>query len=431
MNRYYNIANKSERVSLKQAVLQGMGSHNGLFMPLNITPMERSFFERIGSLTLPEIAFEVAKHLLGSDISDRDLKEIIDRSITFEAPLVKLENHLYTLELFHGPTLSFKDFGARFMASLVSYFLQNSNQRLSILAATSGDTGSAVAQGFYKAPGIHVWVLYPKGQISKIQEKQITTLGKNVTAVEVSGTFDDCQRLVKQAFADADLASRIGLTSANSINIARLIPQTFYYFNAYAQLPDKTMPVVISVPSGNFGNLTAGLFAKKMGLPIDRFIAATNINDVVPEYLQTGVFKPRPSIPTISNAMDVGNPSNYTRILELYGNDIDKIREDIVGYSFTDDETRQAIVKIFQDSGYIADPHGAVAYLGFKSYQKENPSIQGIFLETAHPAKFFDVVQPLVHAVDIPNTLQNCLNKETQHLQLSNSYMDLKQLLTK
>ncbi len=430
MLSFYSTSKQSENVSLKEAVLQGLASDGGLFMPNKIPTLDPRFFDTIFTLSFQQIAFVVAKHLLCNIIPDDDLRNIIEDSLTFDAPLVKLNERQYVLELFHGPTLSFKDFGACFMAKLVGYFRKNEQRDIHVLAATSGDTGSAVAHGFFDIPGIKVWILYPKGKVSRIQEQQLTTLGKNVTAIELDGAFDDCQNFVKKAFNDKDLLQKIKLTSANSINIARLIPQSFYYFYAYAQLKKSSDPVVISVPSGNFGNLTAGLFAKKMGLPIDRFIAATNINDCVPEFLKTGIFHPRPSKRTISNAMDVGNPSNFARLVDLYNGDLDEIRKDIFGVRFTDSETKEAIIELYTKYRYIVDPHGAVAFCGLQEYQKHAKDTVGIFLGTAHPAKFIDVIEPLIETkIPIPSRLQSALDKNKQAILLKNDYNKLKNLL--
>ncbi len=430
MKRLYSTKDHTANFSLKEAVLKGLAPDGGLFMPHELAPMDPAFFEKIHTLSLQEIGFEVAKHLLQGEIPDEELKAIVRYSLTFDAPLVRLSQKVYSLELFHGPTLSFKDFGARFMARLMSYYNRGQDRCLNILAATSGDTGSAVAHGFLDIPKIKVWILYPKGQVSAIQEKQLTAIGHNVSALEIEGTFDDCQALVKRAFNDPELFGKIRLTSANSINISRLIPQTFYYFYAYAKLPDHAQPLVFSVPSGNFGNLTAGLIAKQMGLPVQRFIAATNINDCVPKYLETGQFTPRPSIQTISNAMDVGNPSNFARILDLYGEDLERIRKDIFGARFTDEETREAIRELYARYHYIADPHGAVAYLGLRSYQQQAPACTGIFLETAHPAKFLESVQPLIdEKIELPINLQKALSAKKKALTLKNDYDALKQIL--
>lgn len=427
-------------------------------MPVKIPKLSSGFFKKLSSMSFKKIAFEVAKNLIGQDIPAKDLKKIINDAINFDAPLVALKDkkthqtsNIHALELFHGPTLAFKDFGARFMSRLMAYFLKNSRKDLTILAATSGDTGSAVGHGFFNVKGIKVVLLYPSGKVSKIQEKQLTTIGGNVTALEIKGTFDDCQKLVKTAFTDEELNKKLMLSSANSINIARLIPQTFYYFYAYAQLekicqlqksnrPSKATPAspatIFSIPSGNFGNLTAGLIAKKMGLPIEKFIAATNANDIFPKYLATGKFTPKPSKKTISNAMDVGNPSNFARIKALYKNDLQKIRQDIWSKSYSDKKTKSAIQKVYKNSGYLMDPHGAVAYLGLMDYLKANQKIStelaGIFLETAHPAKFKDIVEPIIkERIKIPTRLAICLTKKKKSVKLPTSFKDLKKFLWK
>jgi len=429
--RFYSTNQKSPNASLRESVLQGMPDDSGLFMPEGIPKMPEDFFKHIEKLSFQEVAFQVAQHLLGDDLSDPVLQQIIEDAINFDAPLVSITENISTLELFHGPTLAFKDFGARFMARLFSYFVQHNDQELTILVATSGDTGSAVAHGFYKVPGIRVIILYPANKVSRIQEQQFTTLGENIIALEVDGTFDDCQRLVKAAFTDKSLNEKLQLTSANSINIARLIPQSFYYFYAYAQIGHKSNPIVISVPSGNYGNLTAGLIAKKMGLPVHKFLAASNANDIVPEYLQSGEFNPRDSVETISNAMDVGNPSNFARILELYKNDLSAIRSDIYGVSFTDAETRQGTQEVDSEFNYTMDPHGAVGYLALRNYlDSHDQNYTGIFLETAHPAKFLEHVQPLVnHKVEIPKRLQASLAIEKKSISMEASLEDLKAFL--
>lgn len=432
MVSFYSTKNPSQRYSLEYAVMHGLAPDGGLFMPAAIPQLPKSFFDELPNLSLPEIALEVSCCLLQDQMPKKDLKNIIEAGVIFDAPLVKLAERLHVLELFHGPTLSFKDFGAHFMSALLSYFNRHEKRTLNILVATSGDTGSAVAHGFFDVPGIKVWILYPKGQVSSIQEKQLTTVGRNVCALQVEGSFDDCQALVKQAFNDEQLARQVRLTSANSINIARLIPQSFYYFAAYAQLGRPVLPVVVSVPSGNFGNLTAGLLAKRMGLPIERFLAATNRNDSVPKYLQTGEFKPHPSVQTLSNAMDVGNPSNFARMLDLYQHDVIRMRQEIFGVRFTDEETKGAIREIYRNYGYIADPHGAVAYLGLCQYRQKAPDCEGIFLETAHPAKFLDLVEPILQTtVEVPERLQKVLDKESLALPLPNSYDSLKDTLLK
>ncbi len=430
--KFYSTNNKNNIVTFREAVLKGIAVDAGLFMPAEIPKLPSNFFNIIDTLSFKEISFIAAKQILGQDLSDKILSEIINSSITFDAPLIKLNNELNILELFHGPTLAFKDFGARFMANVMAYLNKDSDKEITILVATSGDTGSAVANGFYKVDGIKVILLYPSQKVSKIQEQQLTTLGENVTALEVQGTFDDCQRLVKQAFLDKDLIKHYTLSSANSINIARLLPQSFYYFYAYAQLDNKNLPVIISVPSGNFGNLTAGLFAKEMGLPINKFIAATNANDVFPKYLETSVFKSKPSVKTLSNAMDVGNPSNFVRILDLCNKDHDFIKQEIFSASFSDEETINAMKEIKSKYNYTIDPHGAVGYLALEKFISENEydKFNGIVLETAHPAKFADIVEEvLCQKIEIPDRLKLCLKKEKHSIKISTDFSELKEFI--
>ncbi len=431
--RLYSTNRSAAEVSFKEAVFKGLPDDNGLFMPVSIPQLPSSFFDTIDKLSFQEIAFQVTKTLIGDEIPDADLKKIIDDVLSFDAPLVKVEENISVLELFHGPSLAFKDFGARFMAKIMSYFLQKEKKEIHILVATSGDTGSAVAQGFLGMPGIKVTILYPSGKVSDIQEKQLTTLGQNITALEVDGTFDDCQRLVKEAFLDKELNSKINLSSANSINISRLIPQSFYYFYAYSKLKSLGLPVVFSTPSGNFGNLCGGLIAKRMGLPIHKFVASTNANDVVPEFLETGIFSPRPSVATISNAMDVGNPSNYARLVELYGKDLEAIKKDIFGTRYNDEETAQAIEKVYKAGGYIMDPHGAVAYLGLKEYAKTTgEKFSGVFLATAHPSKFIEVVEDIINKkIELPERLQSIVNMKKEAFPLTSDFSDLKSYLLK
>lgn len=426
----YSTNNKSNIVSLREAVFKGLPEDKGLFMPMSIPVLPKTFIDNLDQYSFQEIAFTVAKNLLQAAIPDDDLKQIIERSITFPAPVVQLDPNRYILELFHGPSLAFKDFGARFMAQLMSYFNKGEDQELTILVATSGDTGGAVAAGFYKTPGIRVVILYPSGKVSFLQEKQLTTLGENITALEVDGTFDDCQALVKKAFLDMDLNQKHRLSSANSINIARLIPQSFYYFEAYKQIKNKDLPISFCVPSGNFGNLTAGLFAKQMGLPIHHFIAATNANDVVPEYLTTSTFTPRPSVRTLSNAMDVGNPSNFARMLDLYCSTWNIMREDISGFAFTDEQTKNAIREVRQKYNYVIDPHGAIGYLALNAYLENNHNVQGVILETAHPAKFKDDVESILQqSIDVPKRLQDLSDKKKVALEISKDFTDFKRWL--
>lgn len=414
-------------------------------MPTYLPLLEDNFVDEIEKFTFPEIAFQVATMLLDDEIPALKLRDLVEDAINFPAPVVKLDEEVHVLELFHGPTLAFKDFGARFMARTMSWFLQQSprEKERTILVATSGDTGSAVAQGFLNVPGINVVLLYPSGKVSEIQEKQLTTVGNNVSALEVSGTFDDCQRMVKEAFLDQKLRKQIALSSANSINISRLIPQSFYYFNAYAQLkrdfaynPDWRL--IFSVPSGNFGNLCGGLIAKQIGLPIDHIIAATNTNDVVPKYLETGNFAPRPSVQTISNAMDVGNPSNFARLLAFYGyagSDeelLDSIREDISGNRYSDEATKQTIQEVYNNyDGYTMCPHTAVGYLGLRDYLEKQPErVNGVVLATAHPAKFKDTVEEAIgKSIPMPESLQAAIDQPKQAESISPDYEELKSYL--
>ncbi|GEO07091.1 threonine synthase [Adhaeribacter aerolatus] len=437
---FYSTNKQTPVVTLKEAVVKGLADDNGLFMPTHIPQLPASFFENIQKLTLPEIALEVSTALLKDEISREDLHTIVEDSLNFDIPVVPVHDNIYSLELFHGPTSAFKDVGARFMARLLAHFTQDSQKQITVLVATSGDTGSAVANGFLGVPGINVVILYPSGKVSNIQEKQLTTLGQNITALEIDGTFDDCQYLVKKAFLDKDLNQKMQLTSANSINIARLIPQSFYYHYAYAQVKDKGKEVVFATPSGNYGNITGGLLAKRMGLQVHKFIAATNANDIVPEYLHTGFFIPRPSEHTISNAMDVGNPSNFARLMDMYDNSLEKIREEIIGYSFTDEETRQLMQEVHQQYDYVLDPHGAIGYGALKKYfEEQNRTTDneqrttkqiGIFLETAHPAKFIDVVEDTINQkIEIPFNLQGYLEKKKESIRMTTDYEALKDFL--
>jgi threonine synthase len=428
--KYYSTKQQTPPVSLREAVLKGLPSDNGLFMPERIPTLSDKFIQNLENFSFQEIAFEVANAILGEDLNKNDLKALVESAIDFPAPVVSLDANTHILELFHGNTLAFKDFGARFMAQLMGYFVKNNTSTLDILVATSGDTGSAVAHGFFQVPNIRVTVLYPKGKVSNFQEKQFTTLGHNITALEISGTFDDCQALVKQAFLDAELTQKLNLSSANSINISRLIPQSFYYFEAYKQLKNKAKPTVFVVPSGNFGNLTAGLLAKQMGLPASLFIAATNANDIVPSYLKSGNYSPRPSTQTISNAMDVGNPSNFARMNDLYKT-AEAMRQEIKGYAFDDEQTKKAMREVKEKFDYIIDPHGAVGYLAFKAYQQENQQdSNGIILETAHPSKFAEVVNPAIGTeVHIPERMRYLLEKEKTSIALGTDFEGFKHFL--
>ncbi len=426
---YFSTNNPSQKVSFQEAVRKGLPDDNGLFLPEEIPVLPDSFFKGLPNLSLQEIGFEVARLFVGNEIPEADLKTLVYEVLSFETPIVKVEEDVYSLELYHGPTLAFKDVGARFMARCLSYFNEIENEQVTVLAATSGDTGSAVANGFLGVDGVQVVLLYPKGKVSQFQEKQMTTLGQNIKALEIDGSFDDCQKLVKTAFLDQELSRKLGLTSANSINIARLIPQSFYYFYAYGQLVKQTnKPIVFSVPSGNFGNLTAGYFAQQMGLPIHHFVASTNVNDIVPHYLQTGEFSPKPSVATISNAMDVGNPSNFVRLNYLLDNSQKAFSKSVTGTAYTDEETKGAL-KELHALDYTADPHGAVGYLGLKEYQEIN-DVAGIFLETAHPIKFKEVVEPTLDIkLDIPDSLKAFLKREKVAINCSSHYQDFRQTL--
>ncbi len=428
--RLYSTKKSAPVVSLQEAVTRGLAPDQGLYMPEYIPVLPESFFKDAPQMSFQEIACTVAGHLLGDEIPTQDLNRIVTDTIQFDAPLVEVEKNIYALELFHGPTLAFKDFGARFLSRILGYYAGRQSSNVTVLVATSGDTGSAVAHGFYNTPGTRVVILYPDGKVSELQEKQFTTLGGNITALKVAGTFDDCQRLVKQAFSDKDLNDAMALASANSINIARLVPQSFYYFYAWSRLSEK-QNVVFSVPSGNFGNLTAGLLAKKMGLGIDAFVAATNANDVVPAYLTSGIYQPRPSVSTISNAMDVGNPSNFDRILELFGHDWNAIRKLITGYKFSDEETIQVMKSVYKESGYQLDPHGAVGFLGLKQFKQTHPEFKsGVFLETAHPAKFIESVESALETkVKLPQALEDLKTKTVLSEEFPNDFSKLKSWL--
>ena len=389
--------------------------------------MPSDFFQSTVGMTLPEIAFEMARPYLADDFSNDEIQEIIEQAVNFPAPVVKIHDAIHSLELWHGPSLAFKDFGARFMAAVMSRFVKNESRKLTILVATSGDTGGAVAAGFLGVENVEVIILYPSGKVSPLQEKQLTTLGQNIRAIEVEGTFDDCQALVKQAFLDDELNKAFMLSSANSINIARLIPQTFYYVGAYSQL-GAPEDLVFTVPSGNFGNITAGILAKKMGLPVKKFIAATNVNDIVPEYLRSGKYIPKVSQATISNAMDVGAPSNFQRIEKLYEGDVEKVRMDVAGYAFDDEQTKETLVEVFNEHKYLLDPHGAVGYRALKEFQSDIPCT-GVLLETAHPAKFLPVMEPLVGEFEIPIALKNLRDKKKSATLLGTGFPEFKEFL--
>lgn len=424
--KYFSLQHTSPKVSFKEAVINGLAPDRGLYFPENITKLPTDFIENIAQYSNEEIAYQAIKQFIGNEIPEKDLKQIIKETISFDFPVKAIDKNIGTLELFHGPTLAFKDVGARFMARCLGYFNQQNPEQITVLVATSGDTGGAVANGFLGVSGVEVVILYPSGKVSNIQEKQLTTLGQNITALEIDGVFDDCQEMVKTAFLDTTIKRK--LTSANSINVARWLPQMFYYFFAYKELYNKYENLVFSVPSGNFGNICAGIMAQKLGLPIKHFIAATNVNDTVPQYMKAGNYNPKPSKATISNAMDVGNPSNFIRILELFNQDFNNLKELFSSYSFTDKMTREAMQRIYKNTDYIADPHGAVGYLGLKTHNLKDDEY-GIFLETAHPVKFLDIVEDTLDLkIDIPINIKAIIDKEKKSIQIQ-TYEELKSFL--
>ena len=426
--RYYSLNNSSPLTSFKRAVQNGIAPDRGLYFPEEITPISKDFITNISDYSNEEIAYEVIKQFIGDEIPTTILKEIIKKTISFDFPVVNLDENIGSLELFHGPTMAFKDVGARFMSQCLEYFNQNKTEDITVLVATSGDTGGAVANGFLNAKGVQVVILYPKGKVSEIQEKQLTTLGNNITALEVDGVFDDCQEMVKSAFLDKNISRN--LTSANSINVARWMPQMFYFFFAYKQISKKYKDIIFSVPSGNFGNICAGLLAQKLGLPIKHFIASTNINDTVPKYLINGVYDPKPSKATISNAMDVGNPSNFIRIQELFNKNLSSLKKSFSSYSFSDDETKIMMKRIHDKFNYISEPHGAIGYLGLKKYGLKTNEF-GVFLETAHPVKFLEVVEETLKVdVAIPSQIKQVMSKEKVATSIAN-YQELKIFLNR
>lgn len=431
--KYYSTNHNSPDASLQEAVIKGLAADRGLYMPQRINRLPKEFFDSIDQLTFPQIACRVADAFFGEDIDRESLDQIVCDTLKFDCPVVEVESGIWALELFHGPTLAFKDVGGRFMARMLRHFLRsggNDNATVNVLVATSGDTGSAVANGFLGVDGINVYVLYPKGKVSPIQECQFTTLGRNITAIEVDGTFDDCQALVKNAFMDADLNGRMRLTSANSINVARFLPQAFYYFNAYARMKERGLAdnMVVAVPSGNFGNITAGLFARRMGLPIKRFIAANNANNIFYNYLQSGLYEPRPSVATIANAMDVGDPSNFARILDLYGHDHAAIASEIAGVTYTDERIADTMRNCYEATGYVLDPHGACGYQALKEQLRDDET--GVFLETAHPAKFKAVVDDILSTdIAIPDQLAAFMQGEKQSVEIAADYAAFRDLL--
>jgi threonine synthase len=417
--QYYSTNNKSVTASFKEATIQGQAPDKGLYYPSQIPSLSKDFINGIEKISREEIALKVIEPYVGGSIPENELQRIVSETIAFDFPLVPITESISTLELFHGPTLAFKDVGARFMSRCLGYFVKNENKKVTVLVATSGDTGGAVANGFYDVEGVNVVILYPSGKVSSTQEVQLTTLGKNITALEVDGSFDDCQQMVKNAFADEDLRKKVFLTSANSINVARWLPQQFYYFFAYQQWKEKNNPPVVCVPSGNFGNICAGLLAYRSGLPASHFIAACNANDTVPQYLNSGNYQIKKSVATISNAMDVGNPSNFVRILELFDNNFGSLKNVLSSYPISDDETRETIARIFKEKNYVLDPHGAVGFLAIEKYLNEHQAKKGYFLETAHPSKFYDVIEPVIQKeVEIPESIKVLLKQEKQTIKM-------------
>jgi threonine synthase len=426
--KYYSLNRNAPEVSFREAVINGLAPDKGLYFPERITPLPKDFFETIGTRSETEIAFECIRQFVGDDIPEPILRQIINETLNFDFPLVKVEDDVFAHELFHGPTMAFKDVGARFMARCLAYFNRGKMQQNTVLVATSGDTGGAVASGFLGVEGVDVVILYPSGKVSDVQERQLTTLGKNIHALEVDGVFDDCQDMVKTAFLDEDLRHK-KLTSANSINIARWLPQMFYFFFAYKQLKHTGRDIVISCPSGNFGNICAGIMAKRLGLPIRHFVASTNVNNTAARFLEDGHYDPKPSKATISNAMDVGNPSNFIRIRELYHDNLSEFKKDFSSFSFSDQLAKTAIRHIYSRSGYIAEPHGAVGYLGLKKQLLEYPDAVGVFFETAHPVKFPEVVENILNVkIPVPPQIESLFGKPKEKIRIS-SYDDLKKIL--
>jgi threonine synthase len=426
--KYYSLNNHTIKTTFKEAAITGIAPDKGLYFPESIPQLDADFINNLDRFSNEEIAYRAIKPFVGDEIPEDVLRSIVAETLSFPFPVVKVEDDVYSLELFHGPTMAFKDVGARFMSRCLNYFTQGEDKKITILVATSGDTGGAVASGFLGVEGIDVVILYPSGKVSDVQEKQLTTLGRNIRALEVNGTFDDCQDMVKQAFLDEGLKG-VNLTSANSINIARWLPQMFYYFFAYKELSKHGRPIVVSVPSGNFGNICAGLMAKKIGLPIAHFVASTNANDTVPRYMGSQSYEPHKTVETLSNAMDVSNPSNFVRILELFGNEFGQLDSELTSYPFTDAQTVATLKKLYTENNYLADPHGAVGYLGLKQFMEANPGYTGVFLETAHPVKFADsIVDNLGIEIAIPEQIQAVLNGKKKADKIS-SYEELKAFL--
>jgi threonine synthase len=428
--KYYSTNKESPMASFKEATIKGQAPDKGLYFPETIPQIDKGLIDDIEKVSNEEIAFQVITPYVANEINEDDLFKIVSETVNFPIPLVKVNDNIFSLELFHGPTLAFKDVGARFMSRCLGYFLKNENQKVTVLVATSGDTGGAVANGFYDVPGVDVIILYPSGKVSAVQEKQLTTLGKNIHALEIEGNFDDCQQMVKQAFTDKDISQKLFLTSANSINVARWLPQQFYYFFAYKQWQDKDHAPVISVPSGNFGNICAGILAKQSGLPVHHFIAACNVNDTVTKYLQTEIFQTQTAVPTLSNAMDVGNPSNFIRIMEIFHHQFPDLAKTLSSYNISDEETMAAIKEVYETSGYTLDPHGAVGYLSLKRFLQTHPGRKGIFLETAHPVKFPGAVEKATSKeIDLPSAISSLMKSEKKSNKMNASYETFKNFL--
>jgi threonine synthase len=430
--KYYSLNKTSAVVSFKEATIRGLAPDKGLYFPESIPKHSKDFFQEIDNFSDEEIAFKFIEPYIENEIPSEKLRKIVAETISFPIPLKRVNEDIFSLELFHGPTLAFKDIGARFMSRCLAYFVKDNNKKVTVLVATSGDTGGAVANGFFDVDGVEVVILYPSGKVSSVQEKQLVTLGKNIRALEINGTFDDCQQMVKSAFSDKDLNEKLFLTSANSINVARWLPQQFYYLFAWKQWNDKKNPPVISVPSGNFGNICAGLLANISGLPVKHFIAACNANKVVPEFLKTEKYEPQKAIATISNAMDVGDPSNFVRILELFNHKFLELKNTLSSFSISDEETRKTIKEVYQKENYLLDPHGAVAYFALHHYLKNHSNQKGFFLETAHPVKFFDVVEPVIQKeIEIPENVRSILKKEKLSISMNPDFKELKEYLLK
>lgn len=426
---FYSLNHKAPSASFKEAVIKGLAPDKGLYFPTSVEKLPASFFDSISKLSHNEIAFEVIKQFVTPEIPEAELKKIVEETLCFDFPVVNINDKISSLELFHGPTMAFKDVGARFMSRCLGYFNQNQQKETTVLVATSGDTGGAVANGFLGVEGIKVVILYPSGKVSQVQEKQLTTLGQNITALEVDGVFDDCQDMVKQAFLDKSITDHIQITSANSINVARWLPQMFYFFFAYQQLHKQHNKLVFSVPSGNFGNICAGFMAQQLGLPIHHFIAANNKNQVVTEYLKSEDYTPKPTVQTLSNAMDVGNPSNFVRIQEIFKNEFQALKSHLSSYSFTDEATLEGMKTLYNFYNYTADPHGAIGFLAAEAYQKSHPETHCVFLETAHPTKFLDVVEQVIpEKIDLPPQIQKVMNQNKKSISIS-TYDELKQIL--